>query len=83
MLDGGEKKRIKLEDDLVVVAGKNIEVYAFSILLRFEHQPKIRLSSNFFHTPKMERLISLFRTLNVEEMGRESHDNRVVVTLSR
>lgn len=80
-----------LPDDLIIIGSKNIEVYAFAILMVFETKKEIILSANMNHASKMERLIKLFRIHGVEEQTREKNtikkgDKQIVrlkVTLAR
>lgn len=86
-LDGTEnngKASIKnMPDNLVIIAGKAIEKYAFSILLLFENRKEITLSANLNHSPVMERLISLYKVFGIQEMNREREGNRIKVLLAR
>ena len=92
MLDGIEtnsKKRHEkktnsgLPDDTIIIAGKPIQNYAFSILLLFEDRKEIKLYANLNHTPVMERLISLYKVHGIEEMDRTRTGNRIKVILAR
>jgi len=72
-----------MPDNLVIIAKKPIEKYAFSILLLFENRKEITLSANLSHSPVMERLISLYKIHGVEEMERTRKGNRIIVKLAR
>ena len=77
------KSRQNLPDDLVIVAGKPIEQYVFSVLLRFETMKQVKLSATMYHTPKAERIISLFEALGVEQIHKQKNGNRIEWVLAR
>lgn len=79
-----EERKSNIPDDLVIIAGKNIEKYVFATLLRFEKNTRIRLSSNYYHIGKLERIITLLKQFGVDEINREKKgNNRVEVTISK
>ena len=78
-----QNKNPGLPDDTLIIAGKPIQNYAFSILLLFEGRKEIKLSANLNHTPVMERLISLYKVHGIEEMDRTRTNNRIKVILAR
>lgn len=87
LLDGNEwRERKTLERDntnIVKIASKEIEKYFFSVGLKFECFKQVILSAHMINTPKMERIISLWKVHRVEETSRRNDNGTIIVTLER
>lgn len=86
-MDGNEwKEKRTLEKDntnIVKIASKDIWLYFFSVAIKFECFKQVILSAHMIHTPKMERIISLWKVHRVEETSRRNDNGTIIVTLER